>query len=120
MSTIRTSNNHISVELSVFVYKDIEYPNGDMYIAYCPELDLAGYDTTEENARASFGCVLREYLDYATENGTLEADLINHGWRKMKNGTIKEPTLNVMLRNTQLRNVLKQKSYNKYPVPIYA
>ena len=26
--------------------------------------------------------VLKDYLDYTVENGTLEQDLLNHGWRK--------------------------------------
>lgn len=80
MSTIRKIGKNISVEVSVFVYKDKDYPNGDMFIAYCPELDLSGYDTTNRKARKSFECVLRDYLDYAIENGTLEADLLGHGW----------------------------------------
>ncbi|MBR1688477.1 MAG: hypothetical protein IJ710_08110 [Prevotella sp.] len=82
MGVIKKSGNHINLELSVFVYKDNDYPNGDMYIAYCPELDLAGYDTTNKKARKSFEFVLKDYLDYTTENGTLESDLLKHGWRK--------------------------------------
>lgn len=79
------------MNVSVFVYKDLEYPNGDMYIAYCPELDLVGYDTTEGKAKKDFRVVLSEYLEYALQNGTLEADLISHGWRKKKDGSISGP-----------------------------
>lgn len=120
MGTIRKIGNNISVKVSVFVYKDRSYPQGDMYIAYCPELDLTGYDTTNRKARKSFEYVLNDYLEYAIENGTLESDLLEHGWRKLKDGSIKEPTINEMLKRSQLKKVLEQSSYNKYPVPVFA
>lgn len=119
MSRISTSGNRISVEISVFVFKDNAYPNGDMYVAYCPELDLSGYDTTSDSARKSFEFVLKDYLDYTAENGTLEADLINHGWRKYKNGRIAEPTYASMLRNSQLKMVLHQNEFSKYSIPVH-
>lgn len=118
MNTIVISNKGVKVNLSVFVYKDMDYPKGDMYIAYCPELDLSGYDTTSRGARKSFQYVLKDYLDFTIENGTLEADLIEHGWRKHKNGRIVEPTYNVMLRRSQLKSVLSQHKFNKYSVPV--
>lgn len=118
MSAIKRSGNNISVEVSLFVYKDLDYPNGDMYIAYCPELDLAGYDTTNKKARKSFELVLKDYLDYTTKNGTLESDLLKHGWRKFKNGKIVEPTYSEMLKRSQLKSVLSQKKLNKYSVPV--
>ncbi len=118
MSTIRKSGNNISVELSVFVYKDLDYPNGDMYIAYCPELDLVGYDTTNRKARKSFEFVLKDYLDYTLEKGTLEADLIKHGWRKLNDGNITTPTLSRMMKQPKFKSVLQHK-FDTYPVPVF-
>lgn len=120
MGTIKKSGNNISVEISVFVYKDLTYPNGDTYIAYCPELDLVGYDTTDSKAKKSFEVVLKSYLDYTTKEGTLEQDLIEHGWKKYKNGKLVEPSLDSMLKKTQLKAILNQNSYIKYSVPIFA
>ena len=120
MGTIKKSGNNISVEISVFVYKDLTYPNGDMYIAYCPELDLVGYDTTDSKAKKAFEVVLKSYLDYTTKEGTLEQDLIEHGWKKYKNGKLVEPSLDSMFKKTQLKAVLNQNSYIKYSVPIFA
>lgn len=117
MSTIKRLGNNVSVEVSVFVYKDMEYPNGDMYIAYCPELDLVGYDTTNRKARKSFEYVLQDYLEYTIENGTLEEDLMEHGWRKFKNGKIAEPTYTEMLKRSQLKSVLRQYSKDLSPGP---
>ena len=118
MGIIRRSGNNISVELSVFVYKDVDYPKGDMYIAYCPELDLVGYDTTNRKARKSFEYVLEDYLDYAIQNGTLEEDLIEHGWRKNKNGKLAEPTYHEMLKRSQLKSILSQTKFSKYSIPV--
>lgn len=117
MATIKKGKDGISVRVSVFVYKDTDYPDGDMFIAYCPELDLTGYDTTCAKAKKSFECVLKNYLAYTTENGTLEADLKSHGWRKYKSGKIVEPSYNRMLRHTQLKSVLSQQKFNKYSIP---
>ena len=118
MSTIKRSGNNIRVEVSVFVYKDLDYPNGDMYIAYCPELDLAGYDITNKKARESFMFVLKDYLDHTTKKGTLESDLLKHGWKKLKNGKITEPSYTEMLKRSQLKSVLSQKRLSKYSVPV--
>lgn len=115
MSTIERSGSKVTVEVSVFVYQDTQYPNGDMFIAYCPELDLTGYDTTPQGARDSFQYVLKDYLDYTLKNGTLEADLLKHGWRKYKNGRIVKPSLDTMLRKSQLKTVLNQTTLNKFP-----
>lgn len=118
MSTIKRTGGNVSVSLSVFVYKDLNYPDGDMYIAYCPELDLAGYDTTNRKARKSFEYVLKDYLDHTIQNGTLEEDLIGHGWRKYKNGRIAEPTYSELLKRSQLKSILKQRTFNKYSIPV--
>ena len=113
MSTIKRSGNNVSVEVSVFVYKDMDYPNGDMYIAYCPELDLVGYDTTNRKARKSFEFVLKDYLEYTIENGTLEEDLVEHGWKKYKNGKLVEPTFNDMLKsNLNTLGILRKQLEN--------
>ena len=79
MNKIEINNTGIKVDVSVFLFKE-----DDVFHAYCPELDLIGYDYTEEGAKKSFEFVLKDYLDYTVENGTLEQDLLNHGWRKSK------------------------------------
>lgn len=35
--------------------------------------------------------MLKDYFEYTIENGTLEQDLLNHGWRKTKVGKVAEP-----------------------------
>ena len=113
MNTIKINNTGISVEVSVFLFKE-----DDVFQAYCPELDLVGYDYTEEGAKKSFEWVLKDYFDYTVENGTLEQDLLNHGWRKTKTGNVAEPTASSLLRRGQLRKVLGKREFSKYSIPV--
>lgn len=103
-----TNLNYISfgkdgVEISVSLFVFIE---GETYIAYCPSLDLSGYDLTEEKARADFDYMLTDYLTDQLRNGTLRADLAAHGW-KMDKAKGNEPDLSDMLgTNEQLRSLV--------------
>ena len=113
MKTIEINNTGISVDVSVFLFKE-----DDVFHAYCPELDLVGYDYTEEGAKKSFEYVIKDYLDYTVENGTLEKDLLNHGWRKSKSGKVSEPTPTSLLRRSQLGKVLGKREFSKYSIPV--
>ena len=42
MNTIEINNTGIKVDVSVFLFKE-----DDVFHAYCSELDLVGYDSTE-------------------------------------------------------------------------
>lgn len=62
-------------KISLIVCQDKSYPKEGLWIAYCPELDLYGYDYGKGAAIKSFGVVLHDYFDYVSINGTLEGDL---------------------------------------------
>lgn len=113
MKTIEIKNTGVKVDVSVFLFKE-----DDIFYAYCPELDLTGYDLTEGGAKKSFEWVLKDYFDYTIENGTLEEDLLNHGWRKSKSGKVSEPTAASMLRRGQLKKVLCKREFSKYSIPV--
>lgn len=113
MKRIEINNSGIMAELSLFMFKE-----GDVYHAYCPELDLVGYDYSEDDAKKSFEWVLKDYLDYTIKNGTLEEDLLKHGWKKSKSGQVSEPTPSSLLKKSQMRNVLSKKEFHKYSVPV--
>jgi len=113
MNTIEINNTGIKIDISVFLFKE-----DDVFHAYCPELDLVGYDYTEEGAKKSFEWVLKDYLEYTVENGTLEQDLLSHGWRKSKSGKVSEPTPTSLLRRSQLKKVLGKREFSKYSIPV--
>lgn len=112
-NTIEINNKGIKVDVSVFLFKE-----DDVFHAYCPELDLVGYDYTEDGAKKSFEWVLKDYFDYTVKNGTLEQDLLNHGWRKLKSGKVSEPTPASLLRRSQLKKVLGKREFSKYSIPV--
>ena len=64
----------VKISVSLFTFKE-----GDVYIAYCPSLDLSGYDRDEAKAKADFEIMLADYLSWQMRNGTLREDLAAHG-----------------------------------------
>ena len=75
MNSITFNKTDIEVSVSVYVFKE-----KDIYIAYCPSLDLSGYNITEESARKDFEYMLDEYMRHQIQNNTLQQDLVRHGW----------------------------------------
>lgn len=118
MNTIKINPDGIEVRLSAFVFLDTNHPDKDVWVAYCPELDLTGYDHGEEAAKKSLEFVLKDYFDFTVEHGTLEADLLAHGWHKYKNGRLVEPTYKDMMRKGKLDNVFALQSFTKYSIPV--
>lgn len=119
MNSIKFSKTDIEVSVSVYVFKE-----NDVYIAYCPSLDLSGYDLTEEAARKDFEYLLDEYMRHQMQNNTLQQDLVRHGW-KVGIRKAKEPAVKDLLRrSTQLRNLFAQPEYQKIRVnaacPVFA
>lgn len=113
MKQIELSHHGVSANLSVFLFKE-----GEVFHAYCPELDLFGYDYTEQGARESFDYVLKDYFDFTISRGTLEQDLLAHGWRRSKDGEVSKPTPATLLRNGHFKDVLRKSEFRKYSVPV--
>ena len=111
---MKTKND---INLAVYLFKD---KRANCYVAYCPSLNLCGYDHTQRAAQKDFLYVLDEYLNEQTENGTLVEDLIQHGWTITENEVI-APTFHAMYRakGSQLRDILTDESvdYRRYNVP---
>ena len=74
---IRTEGDRIEICLDVLFKKE-----GGSFVSYAPALELSGCGRDFDEARKSFEIVLREYVRYTRENGTLEADLLRHNWKK--------------------------------------
>ena len=95
----------LEVSVSVYVFKE-----NDVFVAYCPSLDLSGYDHTEEDARLDFEYHLQEYVKFQIEQDTLDKDLTNHGW-EVKQRKAKGPEIVTLLQRTQLRDVFKKSEF---------
>lgn len=75
-NTIQINGSEIKVTASVFLFKE-----GNAFIAYCPSLDICGYDLTEDGAKQDLEYVIKEWLKEQTEKDTLRTDLEKHGWK---------------------------------------
>lgn len=107
-NTITLTGKDISVSVSVYLFKE-----GDTYIAYCPSLDISGYDTTEDSAKKDFEYMLREWIKEQLSNGTLQRDLQQHGW-KIGQKTATEPSVSDMLRrNRAAEKILSMPEFRK-------
>lgn len=98
--------------LGVYIFKE-----GDVYISYCPALDISGYGKDEKEAKDSFGEVMKQYIMYCVEHGTLAEDLRGHGWKVKDNGNglFKSPDTESMLkRNPDFKDLLDNKEYSRY------
>ena len=117
MKTIKIEKDKVQVMISVFTFLDRSHPDKDVWIAYCPELDLTGYGHGEDEAKSSLGVVLNDYIRYATENGTLKEDLLSHGWKMDGEKPSSIPTYNYMLTQGYLDNVVNAERYSKDSIP---
>ncbi len=91
INSIRWDGSDVEISVSVYLFKD-----GGTYVAYCPSLDLSGYDHTEELARKDFEYVLHDWMREQLKADTLRQDLIAHGW-KIEGSHGEEPSLRQML-----------------------
>lgn len=113
MNMIKVSNKGIQVKVSVFVYLDQDHPDGDMFIAYCPSLNLIGYGNGEENAKKDFEWIMDDYLNDMVSQGTLEEDLRNHGWT-ISQRTFSEPKISdMMAKDKELKDFIDKGLYQR-------
>ena len=108
-NNITIQKDGIAISVSVLVFRD----NSGVYIVYCPSLDLSGYDNTESTAKDNFSYVLKEWIKEQTANGTLEKDLVSHGWI-IKGEESSEPQLSeIIKRNANVARVVSMPEYKK-------
>ena len=101
---IKIHKSLLEVVLDVIVYK-----NEDMFYAYAPALDIAGYGYNQKEAKASLNIMLEEYFRFACEEHTLEEDLRQHGWKEAarRQEDFSSPSFMTLLRkNRQLQDVV--------------
>ncbi len=62
-------------QLAVVIFQE-----NHAWIAYSPELDLAGYGLNQEEAKKSFEVNVEEFFTYTIEHGTLQKEMKRLGW----------------------------------------
>jgi hypothetical protein len=74
-SDLIDGNSDIKTTLSLLSFNE-----DDAHIIYSPALDLAGYGTSEEEAKESFQVVLEEFIGHCLKNKTFLIELKRLGW----------------------------------------
>jgi len=106
-------NSDKALKAALEIYK---FKEDNMYVIYCPALDLSAYGRTEEEVESEFGKVFRIHITYCLNKNTLAEDLRNHGWsfKSLNQKKIKAPTIEEMLqKNELLRDIIYNKDYVK-------
>lgn len=114
---ITKDKNEYIIKISV-----VQFQEDNTFIVYCPALDLSGYGLSDEEARQSFQTVLLEYIRYADNKGTLDADLKSHGWTRLKpkSPSMIPPTMTDLLStNENFSQIFNTKpAYQKFDMPM--
>jgi hypothetical protein len=103
MEKITVKPNSILCELTALTFKE-----DNVFISFCPSLDVSGYAETEQKALKSLELVIQETLDYCRKKKTLNKYLLQLGWVfKNKNNAISPNVLNRISNNDYLSNIIQ-------------
>ena len=111
-ASLRYMKQQVRMSLEAYFFKD-----DDVTIMYCPALNLSAYGDTVEQAKAEFGSILQEHLEDCIEHGTLEQDLLCHGWHLKAENYFAPKTTDMLIANSTLRDIVDNKDYSKTTLP---
>jgi len=77
---------------------------GDMVVAYCPELDVSSCGATAEQARAHLRTAIRLFLEEATRMGTL-VDLLTEAGYDLTRTVLTSPVMEIAQRTLSLEGI---------------
>lgn len=98
--TIHVDNNTYKFNVDIYIFKEREN-----YISYCPSLDICSSGVDFNDALKNFYEAFELYADYWVKNGTLEEDLIAHGWNVVAH-TAKPPCPQALLNRPMFNELL--------------
>lgn len=75
------------------------------YVAYCPSLDLSTCAASYNEAIGNFYEMFQLHIECCLANGTLQADLLSHGWRLGRAGLL-PPKFAVLMRKPEMRRLM--------------
>lgn len=76
------SSTEYRFQLAFYVFQENE-----VYIAYCPALDISTSGRDFNDAVANFYECFQLHIECCVEQGTLYDDLLTYGWTMRENGT---------------------------------
>lgn len=110
-------SNAVEYEAQVPV---VLFQEEDLWYAHCAALEITGYGHSEQEARASFEVMLKEFFRYTSSEGTLHSELRRLGWQVESHTPppfealiAKDETLKRLFDTKPVRTVLE-------PIPAYS
>lgn len=80
------------------------FMEGTDYVVYCPALDISTCAKTYNEAVSSFYEMFQLHIECCVENGTLQDDLLSHGWRVHKK-SITPPTVAFIMKKPEMKKL---------------
>lgn len=77
----------------------------ELHIAYCPSLDISTSGRDFNDAVANFYECLQLHVESCVEAGTLEDDLLAHGWR-LRAKTVTPPNFSTLMKKREMRELM--------------
>lgn len=71
-NSLARNRNSISINVQVVLFQE-----EDLWVAYCPPLELSSYGDDQEDAKAAFDEAMDIFLKETDRKGTLERYLLN-------------------------------------------
>lgn len=78
----------------------------EVYISYCPSLDISTSGKTFNEAMGNFYEMFQLYIESCIENKSLYDDLQAHGW-KMQAKTIQPPTFAALMKKPEMKRLMR-------------
>lgn len=75
-NTFAKSKNSININVQVVLFQE-----DDMWVAYCPALELSSYGDSQKDAKNAFDEAMTIFLKETDRKGTLERYLLKLGWQ---------------------------------------
>lgn len=72
----KKGNKIMNVGITVVVFKE-----EDIFVAYCPALELSSYGDNEMEAKEAFDEALEIFIEETSKKGTLERELLKLCWK---------------------------------------
>lgn len=107
----KESDKFIEIQLGVLVFQE-----DDSYLAYCPALNLSTYGDSITDVKSAFDDLIKSYIEDGTRMGTLEKDLIAHGWILQMNAGKAEPPKTIDLNIPA--GMLRQQFNEPFRIPV--
>jgi hypothetical protein len=109
-ASVTTNSGQVTAQLELYKFKE-----DNMYVIYCPAIDLSAYGRTSKEAEMAFKETFRLHISYCLSKKTLGQDLLSHGWEiKGKQKKLKAPTTEQLFNtNKTLRDIIFNKNYSK-------